>query len=370
MSSSRPATFLQQEDLTGRTHAGFIQVKDKYFKIRIVFDLDAGPHLMDKANFECDMELRALLYGHEDSVLQRLRSSKDIFTFVTELEDILERVMGKNTSLLDAPEPKIYADLIEELDTLGWDKLDTMGNDFASFTLSAQDSAKRKHFFKIVLSNNYPEDPPLCIVDMPVPFEPIWPPKDKCIIRGLYNQFGKVLESLQDFWDVMDRLDSHAKILDPISNSRKEVTRRLSLGSNVSITVDVDPRRPNSLPNIRFLGPKSSVAIFRENLRSRCHIWDQSCNIIENIENTLLHKLPTKEEKCNVEDNIECSICYSYMLDDEVPEVICPQENCAVSFHRSCLLEYIRTMPDHRSSYQTVFGNCPYCDGQISLDDR
>lgn len=60
-----------------------------------------------------------------------------------------------------------------------------------------------------------------------------------------------------------------------------------------------------------------------------------------------------------------CAICYSYRLDDAIPDRVCDNERCARPFHSMCLVEWLRSSADARTSFDTVFGACPYCSEAI-----
>ncbi|GIY27669.1 hypothetical protein CEXT_185402 [Caerostris extrusa] len=46
---------------------------------------------------------------------------------------------------------------------------------------------------------------------------------------------------------------------------------------------------------------------------------------------------------------------------EAIPEMTCDNPKCNQSFHHACLYEYIRMLPDVRSSFNKLFGECPYC---------
>ena len=93
--------------------------------------------------------------------------------------------------------------------------------------------------------------------------------------------------------------------------------------------------------------------------------------------------------------NQECAICYTYRLPlagpdtgdggssamatepaandpsvpaaGRIPDEVCGGVQCGRSFHRNCLVEWLRSVPGHRQSFGTLFGTCPYCTGKISV---
>jgi len=63
---------------------------------------------------------------------------------------------------------------------------------------------------------------------------------------------------------------------------------------------------------------------------------------------------------------MECGICYSFRLENNVPDKVCDNPKCAKPFHRQCLSEWLRAIPSSRTSFDTIFGECPYCTNQIT----
>eukprot|EP00050_Salpingoeca_kvevrii_P020740 m.102250 g.102250 ORF g.102250 m.102250 type:complete len:66 (+) comp8997_c0_seq3:107-304(+) len=45
----------------------------------------------------------------------------------------------------------------------------------------------------------------------------------------------------------------------------------------------------------------------------------------------------------------------------------CENRQCLKSFHYACLLEWLRSDPETRQSFDTLFGDCPYCSTTLSL---
>ena len=74
----------------------------------------------------------------------------------------------------------------------------------------------------------------------------------------------------------------------------------------------------------------------------------------------------TKESAAqdHLSQDIECGICYAYVLKGEkrqTPDAICSNERCSRGFHPLCLYEWLRSDPSTSSSFNVLFGKCPYC---------
>ena len=103
---------------------------------------------------------------------------------------------------------------------------------------------------------------------------------------------------------------------------------------------------------------------------------------------------------------LSCGVCYSFKLvggradapEDNAPDKVCDNERygkrggvdgrvmpmcicclcgwfcvasrCGKYFHRACLADWLRALPNSRRSFHTVFGSCPYCEHPISVTLR
>lgn len=75
---------------------------------------------------------------------------------------------------------------------------------------------------------------------------------------------------------------------------------------------------------------------------------------------------PSPQVQNKEEFSMECGICYVYRLEDKIPEACCENAKCGKPFHRTCLFEWLRAIPSSRQSFDTIFGQCPYCASPIS----
>ena len=108
-----------------------------------------------------------------------------------------------------------------------------------------------------------------------------------------------------------------------------------------------------------------------ERLNKMIHLWDTSGDMMprENLERVLEIKLPRAKHGGEAEDELsmECGICYAYRLGDLVPDTACDRAECAKPYHRECLVEWLRALPDTRQSFNTLFGKCVYCELPITV---
>ncbi|RXM35082.1 E3 ubiquitin-protein ligase FANCL [Acipenser ruthenus] len=108
-----------------------------------------------------------------------------------------------------APPPQYYTQLIKEIESLGWDKLAYIDTEFSTIKLKAEDTSGREHLITVKL-------------------------KSKSSLINIHNQFLAALESLKEFWDVMDEIDKMTWVLEPEKPTRSATMRRIAIDRDVS----------------------------------------------------------------------------------------------------------------------------------------
>ncbi|XP_072121373.1 E3 ubiquitin-protein ligase FANCL isoform X1 [Mobula birostris] len=335
---------------------GFVMVKNKEFRVRILLPEERN---LKQARLQCSWQLNQILHGYQHIVKQRLQQSTDLVSFMLEFKTVLEIALRNKHDLQSPPPPQYYEQLIKEIESLGWDKLAYMDTEFRTIKLKAEDSAGREHMITIKLKSKYPADPPDCATDFPVPFVPSWTHQSS--LKNLHSQFLAALDSLQEFWDVMDEIDEKTWVLEPENPTRTATTRRIAISNNASINVDVDPRHPKMLPECCFLGADHVVTPLKKKLNTNMHLWSPESTVLQNLKGILEIDFPspTTHEKFSL--GMECGICYAYRLASSIPDQVCDDPRCGQPFHQECLYEWLRGLPSSRQSFNIIFGECPYC---------
>uniref|UniRef100_A0A665T7W4 RING-type domain-containing protein n=1 Tax=Echeneis naucrates TaxID=173247 RepID=A0A665T7W4_ECHNA len=290
---------------------------------------------------------------------QRLQQSADLVSFMLELKTVMEVGLKSRPECSSIPPPQYYSQLISEMETLGWDKLLSIDTEFQTLRLKVQDSAGRQHILIIKLKSKHPAEAPECSADLPLPLLITWTPQST--LAQIHHQFLLVLESLTEFWDVLDEIDRQTWILEPEKPSRSDTMRRIAIGNNVSIKVEVDPKHPKMLPECCLLGAELGASC----LWSACRNPDSS--LLLNLQDVLEIEFPSPATHEKSAFSVECGICYSYRLEAELPDQVCNNPCCGQPFHQTCLYEWLRALPSSRQSFSVVFGECPYCSKPITV---
>ncbi|XP_072907144.1 E3 ubiquitin-protein ligase FANCL isoform X1 [Hemitrygon akajei] len=340
---------------------GFVMVKNKEFRVRILLPEERN---LKQARLQCSWQLNQILHGYQHIVKQRLQQSTDLVSFMLEFKTVLEIALRNKHDLQSPPPPQYYEQLIKEIENLGWDKLAYMDTEFRTIKLKAEDSAGREHMITIKLKSKYPADPPDCATDFPVPFVLSW--THQSLLKNLHSQFLAALDSLQEFWDVMDEIDEKTWVLEPENPTRRATTRRIAIRNNASINVEVDPRHPKMLPECCFLGADHVVTPLKKKLNTNMHLWSPESTVLQNLKDILEIDFPspTTHEKFSL--GMECGICYAYRLASSIPDQVCDDPRCGQPFHQECLYEWLRGLPSSRQSFNIIFGECPYCGKPIT----
>ncbi|KAG8443981.1 hypothetical protein GDO86_009239, partial [Hymenochirus boettgeri] len=314
---------------------------------------------------ECSWQLKKILQAYHQIVKQRLQHSVNLESFMMELKTILE-VALKNRNGLEAPlTPQYYSCLVNDIECLGWDKLSFVDTELRIIKLKMEDMSGREHLVTLKFNSKYPYEAPGCFVDFPVPFSISWTQQSSLL--NIQNQVSAALESLKDFWDALDEIDQKTWVLEPEKPTRSATMRRIVIGNNVSITIDVDPKHPNMLPECYFLGADHVVTPLRERLNSNIHLWDPENRLLQNLKDILEIEFPSCSKLQKSDFSMDCGICYAYRLESAIPDQVCDDPRCGQPFHQACLYEWLRGLPSSRQSFNVIYGECPYCNKPITL---
>ncbi|XP_056291106.1 E3 ubiquitin-protein ligase FANCL isoform X1 [Pseudoliparis swirei] len=336
--------------------------QERDFRLRVLLPPDRA---FKRARLHCCWRLKHLLQGYENIVKQRLQQSADLVTFILELKTVLEVVLKSRPDCRSIPPPRYYSQLIAEMETLGWGRLLFIDTEFRTLRLKAEDSSGREHVLTVTLKSRHPAEAPGCSADLPVPLAITWTPQTT--LDQLHGQFLLVLESLAEFWGVLDEIDGKTWVLEPERPSRADTTRRIAIGTNVSIKVEVDPKHPKMLPECCLLGAEHAVAPLRDKLNANMHLWNPDAGVLRNLRDVLEIEFPSPVTHEKSSFSIECGICYSYRLEAAIPDQVCNDPRCGQPFHQACLYEWLRALPSSRQSFSIVFGECPYCSKPITV---
>lgn len=318
--------------------------------------------------FKCHRELQLLLGQAKDVVTQRLHSADTPQSFLHELQHICEKLSRECTfsSHLERQKLNRVKRMYEEIEMIGWDKVVDLNDELTQICFEVVDEALRRHQITFI----HAADGHLAIVyDLPVKMHALRQIMKELSMYAIFRNFERFLKQYQCFWTIMEDFDNNCWIVEPENPSKSCTTRRIVLQKSCSVEIEVNPEEPRDICKCRFYGSSIQTDPLREKFESsisKAHVWDASSLPRINLEHILNVRFPEKQKHSNEEFGLECGICYTFSLAEIIPDQSCENPHCARSFHRQCLYEWLKALPSTRSSFDTAFGNCPYCSHPIT----
>ncbi|KAL0863184.1 hypothetical protein Bca101_042302 [Brassica carinata] len=260
-----------------------------------------------------------------------------------------------------AKSSSFYRKVYSEIEEVGWESL-------------RRDKKGRAHILELQLDRDYPNSPPSLSADVPYMFSLEWSTSSR--LKDVMHQFQKHLDSLQEFWSVLDDIDKSLSVVDAKQPSRASPIRRILAGKECNIIAHINFNDPKSLPECRFIGPEPTAVnnllmIWRRNSKK----WSKEKSFLENLECILGTELPKPPGFLHVEDDHHQFTDFSLTLKDEElgarsgtrTDYTCENISCNKSFHSLCLTDWLRSITTTRQSFDVLFGNCPYCSDPVAV---
>lgn len=369
---------------------GYIKVRNREFAIRL------GSKQSGTFEFSCDRSLQVLLRGHEAILRQRWEQTHQIAGFLVELKAIITRILRADSNNTHLHPHEFYTRLIDEINTAGMEKLAYADESLHNFKFTITDDCGRSHVLTVRIRCDYPFSPPVtaCPGSLPVQPQLIWDSQKGSLV-DIIKQYEDIIREHLDLFRILDDFDKNTTVLEPQNPTYAETSRRIVISdgkSFVSMLISIDPKQPYGICQCRFLGADRTVVRFRNLLNKNLHIWNWKQLPRFNLEKILElgnNSFPRLSEDGKFGEglNMECGICYSYRTEDknpsnlslhklsvipeiEIPSLVCLNTHCGRLFHHRCLADWLQSLPDTRTSFNTLFGHCPYCQHSITVDNN
>uniref|UniRef100_A0A3Q2SUF3 E3 ubiquitin-protein ligase FANCL n=1 Tax=Fundulus heteroclitus TaxID=8078 RepID=A0A3Q2SUF3_FUNHE len=124
-------------------------------------------------------------------------------------------------------------------------------------------------------------------------------------------------------------------------------------------------------PSGTFCSVVAVVTPLRNKLNANICLWfagrNPDSSVLNNLRDVLEIEFPSPATHEKSVCHTDCGICYSYRLEDAIPDQVCNDPRCGQPFHQACLYEWLRALPSSRQSFNLVFGECPYCSKPITV---
>ncbi|CAG8497640.1 7291_t:CDS:2 [Diversispora eburnea] len=323
-------------DLEGLSYCGFITVKGQELFFRIQHE-NSNLTLRNVKLYGCP-NLKRLLHGHENALQQEL------------------------IMISEKPEPmptgKYYLSLLSELNSIGWEKLEILDPSLRNLTLKLSDSSSRKHIIYISIPTSYPHALLNARADIPS----ISMTKFQAAnLKDVINYYSKEFGNFQEVWEMLDDIDLNTWVLEPDKPKRSDLMRRIALGNHCSLKIEIDVNYPRKECQYELFGTESLIAPLHIKIAKNWNNWDTNLTVRRNFENILEITFPSFQTSLSSDINFDCGICYSYHFEGTIPDQSCNNNKCGQSFHR-----WLQAIPSTKKNFNTLIGNCPYCNDVIS----
>ncbi|XP_067119977.1 E3 ubiquitin-protein ligase FANCL isoform X2 [Centruroides vittatus] len=339
---------------------GYIKVLNEDFKIHVILPDERN---LKKLKLSGEWRLQQQLVKSGYNIVEVLERCNSLDEFLIELQNHLEQQirLENKANVIELP-PSYYKDLLVQLEKLGWKKLKYINDQWNKIHLEAIDSCGRSHILQLIIPNDYPNKMPECITNLP---QFNLNTLKKTNLDVIYKEFESKLKDYQIFWNCMDEIDNNVWVLEPNHPSREDCKRRIAIGPNSSLQINVDPNNPTAIPECYFYGPEQIVGPLKGLFRSNLETWNENCSLLYNLQSLLNINFPLKSEINREELHLDCGICYSYQLNNTLPDILCENSKCLQPYHLNCLYEWLKSLPTTRHSFNIMFGECPYCEQPI-----
>lgn len=354
---------------------GFITVHGRRYCFEINYD-----ESFTKSSLKVDWKLNKLLGSSLKNFLQN--EFYDVQQFYIQFKDFVNSQIRIEVEL----EPwlknplntcTLIKALQQDIKTAG-EYIKFINMDARTVDIETIDAQFRSHKAVLKLNQGYPKQPvEILYLDLPkvksVFNDNICDFSSICTVSEFSRKFVSLVQTFQEFWNVLSVVDSHCWVLDPPNPTYQDVFRRIKLSDTLSVGLTLNPLKPRQIPGLKLFGCQSDVNNCREILQKNLEkdtSWDCNKDLIYNISNMLDMNIPNKlfaePDALKLDEEQECAICFMKRLNDELPNEVCDAPTCKTLFHSVCLFTYLSAFPKNREYFSKIKGECPNCDSVIS----
>ncbi|KAG2191379.1 hypothetical protein INT46_001756 [Mucor plumbeus] len=253
-----------------QVYKGFISIQNIEYQIQ----LQLGPkgYLNGKENL---LKLFNEYPQVKDLIETKLHQATNIMSFLNEFKDIIETTAINKDNKFSYSHDR-YSLIYNEIKNIGFENVHEISDDMLNITFKSVDEQHRKHLVKINLSNNYPFTSPKAEWDLPIAIS------NYSTLAKILSQHRAFVIKYQLFFNCMDDLDKHMRILEPDKPKKSDKWRRIALGHHCSLEIQINAESPLEMkPKIRFFGSAKRVKDLQT--KWKASTWNKNLSIHQNL---------------------------------------------------------------------------------------
>ncbi|CAL1547565.1 unnamed protein product, partial [Lymnaea stagnalis] len=272
------------------------------------------------AQFCCEWKLLQRIQHKVELIQQRLKNADSMTSFLQEFVHIAESCVKEHSIETDIWSLQT-SQILQQIEELGWENLVSIDESLSHLEFGLYDNAARWHKIQMKFNTKDPNTPAICETSLPEIFHFSW--SGKTCLKHIFQEFQAAVSSYQHFWDIMQEIDDKCWVLEPEQPTFADTRRRIAIGPNLSIQINVNCGQPSTFPECRFLGTHSAISELREKLNVNLHMWDAERSLLRNLQEVLDLDFPSRTETRIEELTVDCGICYCHHQQQEIPEIVC-----------------------------------------------
>jgi E3 ubiquitin-protein ligase FANCL len=267
---------------------------------------------------------------------------------------------------LDAPQPPshFFRRVLDDIRAIGWDHVTKVDPTLQFLEVCLFAESRRRIELRLDIPPGFPRTPPRVASNLPVPVALEWDPSTSHL-KDIVSSHEAAIPGFAGLWRQLEELDRDTFVIEPREPSLGCCMRRIVVSDRIQVQIEVSPRRPFGIPKVLFIGAEAASREMRERFDRNAASWQPTESLKANLERALEVGLVRRDADELAETDFDCGICYVERLGGEIPDIVCGNAKCGKRFHRSCLVDWLRTGRPAEQSYHVVFGSCPFCQEQI-----
>lgn len=168
----------------------------------------------------------------------------------------------------------------------------------------------------------------------------------------------KAIENLEEFYELIEELDSNFEIVQPRIKSSKDNWRIIKFNNNHYVKIELQNPMNTKDISVYFYGKNEEV-------QKMTDIYNNQQQ--EESVSVKIHYLKYELEGSDSSEKGDCGICLEFYDDlDQCPLIFCDNPACPQAFHSSCVSRHLKV--SNLRILNVAVGECPYCKFKIQVN--